>query len=47
MKVNLMRLSGIGLGPRDARFHTLNLKITHSFKWKCAIFSDDVSFVSH
>ena len=33
----------IGLGPRDARFHTLNWKNAHSFQDKCANFASIIS----
>ena len=32
----------IGLGPRDARFHTLNYKNAHIFHAKWAIFAFDI-----
>ena len=33
----------IGLGPRDARFHTLNLKNAHFSQDKCANFASIIS----
>ena len=36
---------GIGLGPRDARFHTLDLKIAHSSNWECAIFASNILYL--
>ena len=35
----------IVLGPRDARFHTLNYKNAHIFHAKCAIFAFDIFLV--
>ena len=34
-----MTIAGIGLGPRDARFCTLNPKIMDNFYRRCAIFA--------
>ena len=33
----------IGLGPRDARFHTLNWKKVHYFQEICANFASIIS----
>ena len=33
----------IGLGPRDARFHTLNWKNAHNLKGKCANIASIIS----
>ena len=37
--------SVIGLGPRDARFHTLNWKNAHNIEAKCANFASIISIL--
>ena len=38
-------IPGIGLGPHDARFCTLNYKIAHNFNGECAIFASKVVYL--
>ena len=38
-------VAGIGLGPRDARFCTLNYKIAHNFTGQCVIFASKIVYL--
>ena len=39
IETDYMQYTGIGLGPRDARFYTLNPRIAHNLNRECAIFA--------
>ena len=43
--VSLETVSGIGLGPRDVRFCTLQYKIAHNFNGECAIFASKIMYL--